>query len=201
MLVIGLANAYEIGAPKEACGDMTPKHEVENKAKDNQTIDIVPHQACYKAKSKIMVKVTAPGIEIEGVLAMAKKSGDDTNNTVGTWLNEGSKLKTLDCSDIPGSALTHSAELETYGPVGLVWQAPEGFTDPVKFLLTVVYHKDEFWIGRESEELVYDENCVDKNYEIPKYVDKDGKPRDGVASITAMSVMSMLIISLLAALL
>ncbi|XP_030377051.1 defense protein l(2)34Fc [Scaptodrosophila lebanonensis] len=141
------AHAYSEGAPRAACGDLTPQHGAKLQTiKPPYSISGPPH--VLKGET---VKLTLGGDKFLGFMIQAR---DGQNRPVGQFKVLDTKAQTLDCSG-PQDTLTHlrAQKDSPISGVSFEWQPPAGYKGNVKFMATVVQTGFVYWVGRVTKDV------------------------------------------------
>ncbi|KAH8273975.1 hypothetical protein KR044_006819 [Drosophila immigrans] len=162
------ANAYSDGAPKVACGDLTPQHGAQLQTdKPPYSISGLSH-----VRSGEKLTLTLGGDEFLGFLIQAR---DGQNRVVGQFkVVDAQHSQTLDCSgpqvslkwelgfnffliniNLFQDSLTHLKAVKGSPLSGVTfeWIAPAGYKGNVKFMATVVKTGFVYWVGRVTKDI------------------------------------------------
>ncbi|KAH8376933.1 hypothetical protein KR093_002289 [Drosophila rubida] len=141
-------SAYSDGAPKVACGDMTPQHGAQLQTKKPPYSFSGPAHVRNDQK----LTLTLGGDEFLGFMIQAR---DGQNRVVGQFkVVDAEHSQTLDCSG-PQDTLTHLKAVKGSPLSGLTfdWIPPAGYTGNVKFMATVVQTGFVYWVGRVTKDI------------------------------------------------
>ncbi|XP_034097820.1 defense protein l(2)34Fc [Drosophila sulfurigaster albostrigata] len=142
------AHAYSEGAPKVACGDLTPQHGAQLQTKKPPySISGSSH-----VRNSQKLTLTLGGDEFMGFIIQAR---DGQNRVVGQFkVVDTEHSQTLDCSG-PQDTLTHLNAKKGSPLSGLTfeWIPPAGYTGNVKFMASVVQSSFVYWVGRVTKDV------------------------------------------------
>ncbi|XP_072113424.1 putative defense protein 3 [Mobula birostris] len=150
-LCLPLALALPNGAPISSCSSMAPVHTgiLPQNGSSPHSINV------SSINSTIEVRIMGP--TYKGLLLQARKLFE--NVTVGTWSSPPANTKTLQCFNVPDSAMTHSSTSDKDSNDVYTWNPPSKGCITVIFTATVAQHQSVYWLGVKSNEIMV--NCRD----------------------------------------
>ncbi|XP_013385489.1 putative defense protein Hdd11-like [Lingula anatina] len=150
---LGVTLAYPYGAPVGSCLAMFPTGHAVDQQTSAPPFQIQVSQATYNPNDVINVTLHTLASDLykywEGVLLQARRVAGNMDEPIGTWTimaNDTNDLKTLNCSGINNSAVTHNVE-KHYVTKVVQWTAPPQAQGHVKFRATFVKNKVTFWVN------------------------------------------------------
>ncbi|XP_076463307.1 putative defense protein 3 [Babylonia areolata] len=152
------AQAYPGGAPGNRCGQMMPSHSTAQPQPMGgmAPFTIVASSAYYYGGKRLTVTVSGVGAAMLRGLMLQARDSSSPPTLVGTFsLKDGdSQLKLLPCTDITGTAVTHTGRADK-SSVAAYWTAPMNNVGNVTFMATVVQNFTTFYVGLTSTPVRY----------------------------------------------
>nr|CAH0100357.1 unnamed protein product [Daphnia galeata] len=142
------------GAPRLACGDMTPQHGVDPQTSVSPYAT-TPSSASIAQGSKVTLTL-APIDSVDtfkGFLVIGFDNANQAGGPIGSFsaISEG---QTLDCPGVNAmNAATHMSNANKTS-VTMDWTAPAGFVGTVLFKTSYVQQVDLFWVATPATSLV-----------------------------------------------
>uniref|UniRef100_A0A6P4FKX2 Defense protein l(2)34Fc n=1 Tax=Drosophila rhopaloa TaxID=1041015 RepID=A0A6P4FKX2_DRORH len=141
-------HGYANGAPKTACGDLTPQHGA--KLQTDKPPYFISGLTHVKGDQKLTLKLE--GGDFLGFIIQAR---DGQNRVVGQFhVVDSQHSQTLDCS-AKGDTLTHlkATKGSPLTSLEFEWAPPAGYKGNVKFMATVVQTGFVYWVGRVTKDV------------------------------------------------
>nr|CAH0100356.1 unnamed protein product [Daphnia galeata] len=137
------------GAPRLACGDMTPQHGVDPQTSASPFVTTPSSTSITQGSTLTLTLAPVSSGAFRGFLVIAFDNANQAGGPIGTF-SAISNGQTLDCPGVTTmNAATHT-ENSDKSSVTLNWTAPAGFAGTVLFKTTFVQDAATFWVATQS---------------------------------------------------